>query len=218
VLAEPSPVLAEPSPVPTEAALPAPAEPAEALVPAAAPEPAESLAPPTAPVPVAPLEPPSSDENVAAAAEAPAASLPATEPEDSAPPQQPDDRDQPANSQSAPVEASDEPMAEVLDEPVAEAPDEPVTAAAPDPESVTSDATSPEPDLAAAAEAPSTAPDPQMEVTVVPGVPRYHTAQCILIRFMGENDLEKMTVAAARDSGCTPCRACQPDLPESSAE
>jgi hypothetical protein len=49
------------------------------------------------------------------------------------------------------------------------------------------------------------------QVTVVPGVPRYHTAQCILIRFMGEDDLNKMTLGEARQAGCTPCRACQPD-------
>jgi nicotinate-nucleotide--dimethylbenzimidazole phosphoribosyltransferase len=53
--------------------------------------------------------------------------------------------------------------------------------------------------------------DPLREVTVVPGVPRYHNAQCILIRFMGEGDLEKMTLADARKAGCTPCRACLPD-------
>jgi hypothetical protein len=48
-------------------------------------------------------------------------------------------------------------------------------------------------------------------VTVVPGVPRYHRSDCILIRFMGENDLQRMPVERARESGCTPCRACQPD-------
>jgi hypothetical protein len=53
---------------------------------------------------------------------------------------------------------------------------------------------------------------------VVPGVPRYHSAQCILIRFMGEDDLEKMTVATASSAGCTPCRACLPDQPDHSAE
>ena len=56
------------------------------------------------------------------------------------------------------------------------------------------------------------------EVTVVPGVPRYHRASCILIRFMGDSDLDKMTVAAAREAGCTPCRACLPDQPEESPE
>ena len=48
-------------------------------------------------------------------------------------------------------------------------------------------------------------------VTVVPGVPRYHRSDCILIRFMGDNDLQKMPVEAAREAGCSPCRACQPD-------
>jgi hypothetical protein len=57
-------------------------------------------------------------------------------------------------------------------------------------------------------------PDPGTEVTVVPGVPRYHNASCILIRFMGDSDLDKMTRAAAREAGCTPCRACLPDQPE----
>ena len=56
------------------------------------------------------------------------------------------------------------------------------------------------------------------EVTVVPGVPRYHRANCILIRFMGDSDLDKMTVAAAKETGCTPCRACLPDQPEESPE
>jgi hypothetical protein len=54
-------------------------------------------------------------------------------------------------------------------------------------------------------------PDPSREVTVVPGVPRYHRADCILIRFMEGGDLEKRTIAKAREGGCTPCRACLPD-------
>ena len=61
-------------------------------------------------------------------------------------------------------------------------------------------------------------PDPNLEVTVVPGVPRYHNAQCILIRFMGEKDLERMTLGAARQVGCTPCRACLPDQPDKAPE
>jgi hypothetical protein len=67
-------------------------------------------------------------------------------------------------------------------------------------------------------EAEPAGPDPSMEVTVVPGVPRYHNARCILIRFMGDSDLDKMPLAAARDAGCTPCRACLPDQPEKSPE
>jgi hypothetical protein len=48
-------------------------------------------------------------------------------------------------------------------------------------------------------------------VTVVPGVPRYHRSDCVLIRFMPEGDVHKQSVAAARDAGCTPCAACQPE-------
>jgi hypothetical protein len=33
---------------------------------------------------------------------------------------------------------------------------------------------------------------------------------------MGENDLDKITLRAAREAGCTPCRACLPDQPEAS--
>jgi hypothetical protein len=49
------------------------------------------------------------------------------------------------------------------------------------------------------------------QVTVVPGVPRYHNKDCILIRFMADDDLQKMTLRQATEAGCTPCRACQPD-------
>jgi hypothetical protein len=67
-------------------------------------------------------------------------------------------------------------------------------------------------------EAEAATPDPDLAVTVVPGVPRYHNARCILIRFMGDSDLDTMTLAAARQAGCTPCRACLPDQPEKSPE
>ncbi len=49
------------------------------------------------------------------------------------------------------------------------------------------------------------------QVTVVPGITRYHRAECILIRFLGPDDLELMTRRAAEDAGCAPCKACQPD-------
>jgi hypothetical protein len=48
------------------------------------------------------------------------------------------------------------------------------------------------------------------QVTVVPGVPRYHKQNCILIRFMADEDMQKMTIQEAAETGCTPCRACQP--------
>jgi hypothetical protein len=48
-------------------------------------------------------------------------------------------------------------------------------------------------------------------VSVVPGIARYHRADCILIRFLSKEDLEIMTRDAATAGGCVPCRACQPD-------
>jgi hypothetical protein len=47
-------------------------------------------------------------------------------------------------------------------------------------------------------------------VAVVPGVPRYHRTDCVLIRFMPEGDVKKLSVEAAKNAGCTPCAACQP--------
>jgi len=49
------------------------------------------------------------------------------------------------------------------------------------------------------------------QVKVVQGVPRYHKEDCILIRFMADDDAQKMTVRQATEAGCTPCRACHPD-------
>ena len=48
-------------------------------------------------------------------------------------------------------------------------------------------------------------------VSIVPGIARYHTADCILIRFLSAEDLETMTQSAAVASGCVPCRACRPE-------
>jgi hypothetical protein len=53
------------------------------------------------------------------------------------------------------------------------------------------------------------------EVTIVPGVARYHRSGCILIRFLGGDDLETTTRRAAEADGCIPCRACEPDKPSS---
>jgi hypothetical protein len=49
------------------------------------------------------------------------------------------------------------------------------------------------------------------QVAVIPGVPRFHAPKCILIRFMDDEDLEKMTVDQAKAAGFTPCTACQAD-------
>jgi len=53
--------------------------------------------------------------------------------------------------------------------------------------------------------------DPSTEVIIVPGIARYHRNQCILIRFLGPEDLESMTRQAAEDAGCVPCKACRPE-------
>jgi hypothetical protein len=50
-----------------------------------------------------------------------------------------------------------------------------------------------------------------MQVSVVPGITRYHRGDCLLIRFLSADDLEVMTIRAATDSGCVPCKACKPD-------
>ena len=49
------------------------------------------------------------------------------------------------------------------------------------------------------------------EVSVVPGIARYHLTDCLLIRFLGSEDLEVMTRQAAEDANCVPCKACRPD-------
>jgi hypothetical protein len=77
-------------------------------------------------------------------------------------------------------------------------------------------ATAPAPAAKADADAAPGEPSAKQEsssaqVTVVPGVPRYHEKNCILIRFMTDDDLQQMTVAQATEAGCTPCRACHHD-------
>jgi hypothetical protein len=52
-------------------------------------------------------------------------------------------------------------------------------------------------------------PSGAQQVSVVPGVPRYHDPNCILIRFMPTDDVQHMSVPEAEEAGCTPCRACQ---------
>ena len=48
-------------------------------------------------------------------------------------------------------------------------------------------------------------------VTVIPGVPRYHEPDCILIRFMDEADIARKSIPEAEAANCTPCAACQPE-------
>jgi hypothetical protein len=55
------------------------------------------------------------------------------------------------------------------------------------------------------------------EVTIVPGVARYHRRGCILIRFLSDGDLETTTRGEAEATDLVPCKACQPDKPDPSA-
>jgi hypothetical protein len=48
-------------------------------------------------------------------------------------------------------------------------------------------------------------------VAVVRGVARYHEQDCVLIRFMPEGDTQRLSIPEAREAGCTPCGACQPE-------
>ena len=166
---------------------------------------------------------PSPPAPASAAAEAPAPPKPVPPPSDAPPP-----GDRPPAEEQVPADATDK--AKLAAGPEPESGIDPeltlltgITPAASDPLAPQSKAAQSKQDEQAEqdekpGEAEPADPDPSMEVTVVPGVPRYHNARCILIRFMGDSDLDKMTLAAARDAGCTPCRACLPDEPEKSPE
>jgi hypothetical protein len=132
-----------------------------------------------------------------------------------------DDRDaEPAAEASAPANAAAADGTATADDTSSADGAGPADGAAPSDEAVPGDEPEPADDATTItkAAAPGAAPASDLEVTVVPGVPRYHKANCILIRFMGDSDLDKMTVAGARAAGCTPCRACLPDQSEESPE
>jgi hypothetical protein len=71
------------------------------------------------------------------------------------------------------------------------------------------------PDADAPADDEDEPPAPQSAdvrlVTVIPGVPRYHDPDCILIRFMDDEDVAKKSIPEAKAANCTPCAACQPE-------
>jgi hypothetical protein len=72
-----------------------------------------------------------------------------------------------------------------------------------------------EPQAEPAASEPPSAEDQDPEpgddlVAVLPGVPRYHQPDCVLIRFLPESDVQRLPAAQAKADGCTPCAACQP--------
>jgi hypothetical protein len=166
--------------------------------------------------PVTPDELPAEDEQPAE--DGIAAQDPRPEDQDPSAESQPSAEDQHATgdqrpaadqkTQQLPVVVGAASAAEPAPAPSATAPAPSATAPAPSATAPAPSATAPAP---SATEPAPAIVDLQREVTVVPGVPRYHDPQCLLIRFMGENDLDKMTLSAAREAGCTPCRACLPD-------
>jgi hypothetical protein len=60
-------------------------------------------------------------------------------------------------------------------------------------------------------EPPAPQPSDVRLVTVIPGVPRYHDPDCILIRFMDDEDVARKSIPEAKAANCTPCAACQPE-------
>jgi len=87
--------------------------------------------------------------------------------------------------------------------------------AAPLPESAELGTGPAEPQAEPAASEPPSADDQDPEpggdlVAVLPGVPRYHQPDCVLIRFLPESDVQRLPAAQAKADGCTPCAACQP--------
>jgi hypothetical protein len=193
--------------MPRIGAAPAPAS----ATPAAPPVPP---APATPPPPAAPPEwPPPAAAFVPKVASPPPEDQPAPAEDQHEAEDQPQDGPPAEQTQQLPVAAST-----ATDAPPASSEEhEPSPEAAEAPEAADTTEAAEAPEAADTTEAPDTA-DLQREVTVVPGVPRYHTPQCLLIRFMGEDDLEKMTLGAARQAGCTPCRACLPDQAEADPE
>ena len=63
-----------------------------------------------------------------------------------------------------------------------------------------------------------TPPPDSNAVVIVPGIARYHRTGCILIRFLGSDDIQTSTAQEATAKGCAPCRACEPDKPLSSGD
>ncbi|MGO9296992.1 MAG: hypothetical protein ACLP52_24455 [Streptosporangiaceae bacterium] len=240
--AEPAPSVPPPDqpasrsepPVPEPAAGESAAAPesAAALQPAAESQPvAESQppgpepAPPAGPGPQAAgkaPEPERPDATAAAPAAAAAEAQPATaEPAEARPAAEPT-APEPAAPEPAAVEAE---LVAVDAEPAGDEPagDEPATAEAERAAAAAEPAARPDvagqeggsPD--AQAGGPSGAGQPATDsdqVTVVPGIARFHRSECILIRFMGPEDLEVMSRTAAVDSGLVPCKACKPDAPQ----
>jgi hypothetical protein len=148
---------------------------------------------------------PATEERPAAAAPAPpppAPTVPAAAPETSAAPG--------SVAGTQPV-APAQPAPGAQPEPIKEAEPEPARGAQPDSAQGVQPA-GPEPAVTEEAEpGADSALGPDQRVQVVPGITRYHRDGCILIRFLGPDDLETMTRERAEAAGCVPCKACKPD-------
>jgi hypothetical protein len=140
-----------------------------------------------------------------------------------------DDHASPSPASAAPL--ADEPATAADEVAAAGTPDteteteavaEPEAAAEPETEAVAEPEAAAEPEPEAAAEAESGESEPPAAtpadpapgaglVSVIRGVPRYHDAECVLIRFMPEGDIQKLSIPQAKELGCTPCAACQPE-------
>lgn len=88
-------------------------------------------------------------------------------------------------------------------------------AASPDDATTTADADADAPTATADDDQPAEPSAPRGRdvtlVTVIPGVPRYHDPDCILIRFMDDEDVARKSIPEAKAANCTPCAACQPE-------
>jgi hypothetical protein len=131
-------------------------------------------------------------------------------------------QDAPAKAPARPEPASREPAADVprAEEPMAEESSAEESAAqgsaaedsAAEKSAAEGSAAKESADRKPAAGGPAEKPAPRrIEVTVVPGVARYHRSECILIRFLGAGDLDIMTRQEAEEAKFAACRACQPD-------
>jgi hypothetical protein len=133
-------------------------------------------------------------------------------------PSEPAAADGPAAGKRAAAEpAAAEPAAADRDEPAAAAPGE--QAVAPEAAALGPEAE----DEPSAESAPGATTDPSatagsrpardrnVQVSVVPGITRYHRGQCILIRFLSQEDLQTMTLQAAEMASYIPCKACLPE-------
>jgi pyruvate/2-oxoglutarate dehydrogenase complex dihydrolipoamide acyltransferase (E2) component len=166
----------------------APAETAQAETAPAETAPAETAPAETAPAETAPAE-------TAPAETAPAETAPAETASQAASAQEPADVDQPASGTGSALDMRQ--------------------AAASGPAGSADFATAGETVYAGAAgqagPGSDSAKNGDVPVVVVPGIARYHRSGCLLIRFLGPEDLEAMPRGTAEANGCVPCKACKPE-------